>query len=367
MHACECILADDRVARACVVKIVLFARVRGCPRSSDISARFVLDSVVTVVDTKHIQYHVRPPSGNSMSGWTASVLAQQTEATRQIAYADTIIVNKTDCVSSAELQTVSQLLSQLNPGARLIPATFGKVPVTSLLHTNSFDTHTYPLPIHSQDRSVATPTGTGPAMLTPADVPLHVHDKSVRAITLTSIVSHRVLRVSDVRRWLTALLQEQWQDLFRVKGIFWAYDETDGDNSSGPTAHVPRPFVIHGVHAELHGSFVDTSVDTAFRTDFQPAIVLIGRHLVGGTLERALHDACSESSHELQRSLAAHGIHTTSAPLQRDMHDPSHAHCVDSEVCHEHGPEHKHGAAAFPPTAAASSRQRRAAGTARAR
>ncbi|RYG52408.1 hypothetical protein EON67_01305 [archaeon] len=328
---------------------------------SDISARFVLDSVVTVVDAKHIQYHVQPPSGNNVAGWAASVLAQHTEATRQIAYADTIILNKVDCVSSTELHTVSQLLGHLNPGARLIPATFGKVPVSSLLHTNSFDTHTYPLPIHCEDALGGTTEGPLAAARPPTvGATSHTHDKSVRAITLTSLVARRVLHVGDMRGWLTTLLQERWQDLFRMKGIFWAYDEADGDESTGPTAHVPRPFVIHGVHAELHGSFVDTAVDTAFRTDFQPAIVLIGRHLDGPALEHALHDACNESSHELQRSLAAHGIHAVSPSPSSGACDQADTHCEGKECGHEHAHEHA-GGHEDARSAARSMRQRRRA------
>ena len=63
----------------------------------DVSAKTKLDAVVTVVDAKHISQH-----------WDAE------EAQEQIAFADIILLNKTDLVSEAELIDLEQRIKSMN-------------------------------------------------------------------------------------------------------------------------------------------------------------------------------------------------------------------------------------------------------------
>jgi len=69
----------------------------------DIRARYRLDAIVTLVDVRHIAHH-----------WDES-----DEAKKQIAFADVILLNKTDLVTPPELATVENRVRQMNPAARL--------------------------------------------------------------------------------------------------------------------------------------------------------------------------------------------------------------------------------------------------------
>ena len=89
----------------------------------DVRAKARLDAVVTVVDAKHLPLR----------------LADSKEAEEQIAFADVVIVNKTDLVSPAELAAVEAAIRRINPYAVLHRATRGDVPVTALLDRGAFD------------------------------------------------------------------------------------------------------------------------------------------------------------------------------------------------------------------------------------
>lgn len=59
----------------------------------------------------------------------------------QIEFANVILINKTDLVTSDELETVHQLLHELNPTALIVETTHGEVPLTSVLNTGRFSTN----------------------------------------------------------------------------------------------------------------------------------------------------------------------------------------------------------------------------------
>ncbi|RNL54626.1 GTP-binding protein [Pedobacter jejuensis] len=59
--------------------------------------------------------------------------------TDQIEFANVIILNKTDLVSSNDVGLLSALISKLNPEAKLIQSVFGIVPPVEILNTGLFD------------------------------------------------------------------------------------------------------------------------------------------------------------------------------------------------------------------------------------
>ena len=56
----------------------------------------------------------------------------------QLEFANCVIVNKCDLVSPDALETVMALVKTLNPSARVIPASYGRVDVNAILSTKSF-------------------------------------------------------------------------------------------------------------------------------------------------------------------------------------------------------------------------------------
>jgi G3E family GTPase len=87
-----------------------------------------IDSVVCLVDAKHIDIHLDDvkPDGNI------------NEAEHQIAFADRIILNKLDLVSKEELEDVEDRIKSMNSFATLIRTERSRAPLDQVLGLNSF-------------------------------------------------------------------------------------------------------------------------------------------------------------------------------------------------------------------------------------
>src|ERR1700738_3668415 len=89
----------------------------------DVQKSARLGAVVTVADAK----------------WLAARLRDAPEAKNQIAFADVIIINKTDLVSPAELREVEARIRAINPYAALHPAKKCDVALADVLERRAFD------------------------------------------------------------------------------------------------------------------------------------------------------------------------------------------------------------------------------------
>ena len=89
----------------------------------EIKAHYRLDAIVTLVDAKHIALH----------------LENAPEAKAQIAFADVILLNKTDLVSAAELDAIETRVRQINVAARIHRAREGAVPLSAVLDVGGFN------------------------------------------------------------------------------------------------------------------------------------------------------------------------------------------------------------------------------------
>jgi G3E family GTPase len=89
----------------------------------EIKENYVLDGVITLVDAKHILLH----------------LDESDEALAQIAFADRLLVNKTDLVTTEELQQVEQRLQGINAMAKLLRVQMADAPMDELLGIGGFD------------------------------------------------------------------------------------------------------------------------------------------------------------------------------------------------------------------------------------
>jgi len=89
----------------------------------EVATHFLLDAIVTVVDTKHAMQQ----------------LDTHEEAQRQVGFADKLLLSKADLVSPDELALLRKRLKQMNPRAPLIPANFGQVPISEVLDLRGFN------------------------------------------------------------------------------------------------------------------------------------------------------------------------------------------------------------------------------------
>ena len=89
----------------------------------DVKERTKLDAIVTVVDAFHLR----------------GQLEQTTEAEVQIAFADTILLNKTDLVSKAELEAIEKHVRSINALAPIIRTKNSEAPLEAVLNRGAFD------------------------------------------------------------------------------------------------------------------------------------------------------------------------------------------------------------------------------------
>ena len=200
----------------------------------EVRARTRLDAIVTVVDARHLPQR----------------LEDSHEAEEQVAFADVILVNKTDLVAPDELAAVEARIRRINPYARLLRTNRCDVPLGEVLDRRAFDL----------DRILALE----PDFLTDAE---HEHDEDVTSISLRSPSPVDPQRFMP---WLQDLVRERGQDILRTKGILAFPDEA-------------RRFVVQGVHMLLEGDLQRAWTPDEARDS---RLVLIGRRLDRAALER---------------------------------------------------------------------------------
>ncbi len=83
---------------------------------------FRLDAIVTVVDAKHVCAH----------------LDKNDESVKQLAFADVILLNKTDLVTPAELETVEARIRAINAVAKVHPCRDCAVPLDKVIDIGGF-------------------------------------------------------------------------------------------------------------------------------------------------------------------------------------------------------------------------------------
>lgn len=198
---------------------------------ADVQTQVNLDSVLTVVDAKHIYQH-----------W------EDSEAQEQIAFADIILLNKTDLVTFAELSDLEAKIRQMNLlckvyRTQLNQSEFDMNLIKPLLEVGGFD--------------LQRALEIDPDFL---NENAHEHDESVYSVAIVEPGSVDSRKLHD---WLKSLLQTQGQDIFRMKGIL---------NIAGEDYR----FVFQGVHMLFDGIRDRLWKTTESRVN---QLVFIGRNL----------------------------------------------------------------------------------------
>ncbi|MEA5464672.1 CobW family GTP-binding protein [Leptothoe sp. PORK10 BA2] len=162
-----------------------------------------LDAVVTVVDAKHIWDH-----------WDSC------EVQEQVAFADVILLNKTDLVSAETLTALMQKVRGMNAIAKIHHTQNCAIDLNLVLGVQAFD--------------LKNALSIDPAFL---EEESHDHDNSIGSV---AIKNTDPIDIDQFNRWLYRLVQAQGADLFRMKGIL-NVDQAE------------RRFVFQGVHMTLDG------------------------------------------------------------------------------------------------------------------
>ncbi len=101
-----------------------------------------LDTMVTVVDACNFLKDFGSADTIVSRKMTDDVEDERTIVnllTDQIEFANVLVINKVDQVSEADLKLIEGMLIKLNPDARIIKTTYGKIEPSDILNTNTFD------------------------------------------------------------------------------------------------------------------------------------------------------------------------------------------------------------------------------------
>lgn len=169
----------------------------------EIQAQLDLDAVVTVVDAKHI-----------WNQWESD------EAQEQIAFANVILLNKTDLVEPSQLEELEQKIRAINGMVKIYRTTNAEIDMDSVLGVEAFNL---------QKALEIEPELLGEDT--------HEHDDSIFSF---AIVESGEIDLEKLNNWLTELLQNQGQNILRMKGILNIAGESDR-------------FVFQGVHMIFDG------------------------------------------------------------------------------------------------------------------
>ena len=235
-----------------------------------LKTRTKLDSVTTVVDARHILLR----------------LADSREAAEQIAFADQIVLNKTDLVSEQDLREVEMRLRKLNPLAPIHRAQRSNVPLEAILERKSFDLDR----ITALEPDFLNPSHGEPGHLHDEDCDHdhgeeyghehhdHTHDEEIKSVALTSDMP---MDRKKITRWITDITQKQGQNILRAKGII---DIAGND----------RRLVFQAVHMILEGD-----LQRRWNPDEKrySRIVFIGRELDAAALKTSF-EACTATRGE---------------------------------------------------------------------
>lgn len=195
----------------------------------DVRAKSQLDAVIALVDAKHLPLRLK----------------DSREAEDQIAFADVVLLNKTDLVTAHELADVEATVRAINPGAVIYRTKRADVDLSKILDRGSFDLQRaldndpHFLEIDEEDEHVCGPDCDHDHHDHHDHEHVHgaaLHDVTVKSVSLRS----GELDPAKFFPWIQQLTQQQGPNILRLKGII----AFKGDDDR---------YVVQGVHMILEG------------------------------------------------------------------------------------------------------------------
>ena len=204
-----------------------------------LQAKTRLDAIVTVVDALNLPKR----------------LLDSPEAEAQIAFADVVVINKTDLVTPAQLAAVEAQVRGINQFVTIHHAQNSNVPIDQIMDRGAFDLNRV--------------LEFAPEFLTDDS---HLHNSD---ITSMSFSVKRPIDPERFSRWIGGLFNERGIDMLRTKGIL-SYPDED------------RRYAFQAVHEIIGGDFIGPWKEGEPRDS---RIVFIGRNLNRPQLRRGF-EAC---------------------------------------------------------------------------
>ncbi len=160
------------------------------------------------------------------SAYGLKQLEEHSEARKQAAVADVLLLTKTDLASADEISALKEKLISINSTATQHQITFGEIDPLMLIDVGLFD----PSGKHAApERWLRSPLKS---KLSKGMLPQKLHDDEITSFTVTM---PKPLRWSDLKPRILWLCQTYGEKLLRLKGIIHAEDQS-------------APLAIHAVH-----------------------------------------------------------------------------------------------------------------------
>ena len=217
-----------------------------------VADRYKLDGIITVVDAKHIIPHLDDEKPDDV----------ENEAVEQLAFADRIMLNKIDLVSEDEIKDVETRIKSINAFAPIYHTENSIIDPSNLINIGAFD--------------LEKTLEMDPEFLdTDAE---HEHDQRV---TSTSSKFNGSLNVNKLDHWISQLLRDSGENIFRYKGVL-------------SVKGMDEKFVFQGVHMLFSGAFSEDIAPWRKGEKRECRFVFIGKDLDHKALEQGFLDCKAE-------------------------------------------------------------------------
>jgi len=203
-----------------------------------IQTYYELDGIVTVVDAYHIQQHFE----------------KGMEAEEQVAFADLIILNKQDLVTTSQLKEVKYQIQSLNPTAQIVPTVNSEIDFSLLFGIQTFRTRDT------------------------LDIRSHFPKEHLTGVQSFVLREERPIDMVKLNHWMTAVVSELGEYLYRYKGIIAAQG-------------MDRRVVFQGVHTLFAASY-----DRPWKQEEErkSEVVFIGKGLNKVWFEEHFHNCVAD-------------------------------------------------------------------------
>ncbi|MCO5119387.1 MAG: GTP-binding protein [Burkholderiaceae bacterium] len=151
----------------------------------DVASHYLLDAVITVVDSKHGERQ----------------LDEHREAQEQVAFADRLLMSKPDLTTEEERERLRARLLRMNPRASIRTVNFGDAPIDEILDIRGFNLNAI--------------LDIDPDFL---DEDEHTHSDAVTSFVFRSRRPFDPARLED---FLSGLIQVYGPDMLRYKGVLF--------------------------------------------------------------------------------------------------------------------------------------------------
>jgi len=202
-----------------------------------ISSTYRLDAVVVTID----------------SIYGLDQLDQHSEAQKQAAVADVLLITKSDLATEDQLKKLSEKLAELNPGATQYRISHGEIDPKAIIDVGLFDGEKQAQPQHWL-------RAPGRSKATRGMLPSAAHSDEISSFTVTMPKPLTWGQLEQVVKWVC---ESQGEKLLRLKGIIHAED-------------APAPLAIHAVQQTL---YPPTLLENWEEDEPISRIVLIGKGL----------------------------------------------------------------------------------------